>query len=953
MSSLPTTPIKSFSNNTQQDQVTPISSRQWKQFQEDKRRSRSLSPVKINRNKHKINGSLEFHDEDDLRTMFNSPNLTPTQLKNIYKNPSYSRLHIVANGNPNHKNNPTQNKYIIPIPLTLKLPPKLSSSPNITDGKPKSSASSTISSRSSSPSRAGSPERSHLPKQTTLIYTPQGYEKIDISSSSEDEQNGTSFDMSTTPLTREILNSNQTMKTSPSPPSVTTNKTKYSKLAYKNKESDELSMIEEMSNYSSRSSSINDGIKSKTNQEVTHKPSKKLPALPTTFEDPISFTQSESSKSKSKRKPPPSMETNNASIETSNVSKLTPNKMNVMQSSSYQIPVSRLVTQPPIITKNVSQQPKTDLRSRCFSDESQTTSVSSFGSPGDFASFQRLHRKTPPIPSYANANNNSPKVKNPVTTLSTLKESESRSSSKNPSRVPSDSSTFSSNSSVNSWNSLQKSIDITLSREPTNKSFNSNKLILNNKVEEGETEVNDQDHWSDTEASDAEDSEKETAPLKISRSSTTVLSDETKKIATSIKPTSSPQLENNNEFDIGYNFPNNLENITNNKQLKSKHIEEEDSKSTKSRYSFYSSNGQIDIPDLSNKRIMDQYSIKSPSSKAPSSYNETLFSDRNTNSSSSEYSSSSSSHNNQNNNKIGIRIPSKNALTHLEEQLKLHSIEGEDSEYEFENKKNSLYVDSKISKTLPDLQCNFIQNPQTRSPARHKRGKSMYNIDLNEFNFNENQSVDQGIKSHNDQLKISHSRSKSIDPSLPLSFNNRYNSSVDTSKHHSINEPQNQNHRIKVPINILNSASSSIHKNNYNENDAVAEDMNIKIAEPPKPINYKIDFKENNNNDLKFGNYNTTPKSISKLNKTKLRDDDNESIIVDLTKDKYEVFTIQRSNSIISYKSTTEVIKGKEMEVILVEEDDDEEQVNEKDDELLSIYSKYRNNSWLFTNATK
>ena len=64
---------------------------------------------------------------------------------------------------------------------------------------------------------------------------------------------------------------------------------------------------------------------------------------------------------------------------------------------------------------------------------------------------------------------------------------------------------------------------------------------------------------------------------------------------------------------------------------------------------------------------------------------------------------------------------------------------------------------------------------------------------------------------------------------------------------------------------------------------------------------------------------------------------------------------IDRSGSTRSYKSTTETINGKDVEVVLVDDDDDEQEDDEEDDdkgssydELLSIYSKYRNDTWLF-----
>ncbi|CCG21518.1 hypothetical protein CORT_0A11330 [Candida orthopsilosis Co 90-125] len=837
-------------------------------------KSNSQSPIR-EKYGHNISGKGNFPtmDEDDLRSIISSPNLTPDQLRSISKSPLARRMHVVAS-------NPSNDRYVIPIPLTLRLPPRLSSP----QAPPNDQCSG-----SPLPSSVYSPTKS---KRQTLVYTSHGYEKIDVSSASEDEQE----EVAPPPVPEK-----PSLAKKAQPPSVATNKTKYSKLAFPNKEPDELSMIEEMSNFGSRNSSIARIASNKLKHEL----GKRLPNLPTEMEvlelkneglSPHDAYQAYKTSAKVKEE---------------RGQKETP--IHVPSNDKRpEVNATDTFSQVPVSPRNIAKQ----SHNRRFSETSQVSSVSSFSSAGAFE-LANYGYKAGPHGRLAFAKsgdqNNYPRL-------------ELVDSSCKPhhivDRKVSDASQ-SSMSSSNSWNSLQQSIDISLNRgseEPQNHSF-----VEKNSSERADSES----HWSDVSPTDSEESCDEVSPLNITRQNTSATS-------ASMKSLVDKEVQDNNDTDfehkgagVAFAFPNNSRNITNNKTLKSKSVDD-DTKSVKSRFSFYS-NGQIEIPDLANGKVMDQYS-----SKTPSSYNETVFSERHTETSVSDMEQ-------EDHDARKIRVPSRDALRHFQQQFRLYSA-GDDSDNEATLKPSTLYASPTISKTAPDLQCNFSQaRPKPASPIRHRRGKSMYNIDFNSS---------EGPQPEQFQL---HQKSKST------GFNSGMKASMG---------PHLNKRSTAVPRNTSSYKSNTHHESK----NAVPEKLNIRVAEPPETVNYAVDFKVNNTKDSDFGNNYTTPRVIDNHHAFKSRhksvkrkslsvcssqkdDSDVESVVIDMTDDKYNIVTIQRSNSTISYRSVTEKHKGKEVEVILLDDDEETEgnpseskrnEGDETDDELLSIYSKYRNDSWLF-----
>ncbi|KAI5953989.1 hypothetical protein CANMA_004828 [Candida margitis] len=833
------------------------------------------SPVK-DKGSHCGKGYFPSMGEDDLRSIISSPSLTSDQLKSISKSPLARRMHIVSS-------NPSKDKYVIPIPLTLRLPPKLS----LPQKSPKSQSFTPP-----SPSPNSTPRK---PKRQTLIYTSHGYEKIEVSSSSEDE----SEESVLLPVPGKTSLAKKTQ-----PPSVATNKTKYSKLAFQNKDPDELSMIEEVSNFGSRNSSVARG----TNQGLQHEVSKKLPSLPTELEE-FAPTGSDSSAILHNK------------YHTGHKGKPEAIEMEEKQPRRTPLPpkeICSIASAANNVQVPMPQEYNTKLaHSRCFSETSQVSSVSSFSSAGAFGLMNSGHRTGPNARTAAPTRNEKPDGSANVALITSLNKPNAITE-----RQVSDTSQLSTGSS-SSWNSLQQSIDISLNREVSESENHSSEERKSSK------QTDDENLWTDESATDSEGFGEEISPLNITRQNTGATS-------ASIRSPVNKQAHNDCDTDfehkgsgIAFNFPNNSNNITNNKILKSKQLDE-DAKSAKSRYSFYS-NGQIEIPDLTNGKVMDQFS-----SKTPSSYDEAVFSERHTETSVSDF-----ERDDQDSRKI--RVPSRDALNHFQEQFKLYSAD-DDSDNEATLKSSALYAAPTISKTAPDLQCNFTQPRQiSTSPVRHRRGKSMYNIDFN--------SNDGPQETHHQ----SHQKSKSID------CNSTCKSHLVTNSHGS----------TAVGVTKKNTFEK---RHSSKIQDAVPEDLNIRVAEPPKAVNYAIDFKVNNTTDNDFGNKFTTPKAIDKRHGLKPRhgspkkasrsdissrkdESDTESVVIDLTDDTYNVVTIKRSDSTISYRSVTEKHRGKNVEVILLDDEEDardetneskNEEGDETDDELSSIYSKYRNDSWLF-----
>ena len=133
----------------------------------------------------------------------------------------------------------------------MKLPPKLSS---VNTTRETSAASSVVSSphgsRAGSPTRSMESSRSNSPsktKQSKLVFTRNGYEKVDLSLDSDSDIENSLLNMSL--LYQDDLNKRIALsKRTVPPPSVSTNNSKFASKVFLSRNTDELSIIEEVSN---------------------------------------------------------------------------------------------------------------------------------------------------------------------------------------------------------------------------------------------------------------------------------------------------------------------------------------------------------------------------------------------------------------------------------------------------------------------------------------------------------------------------------------------------------------------------------------------------------------------------------------------------------------------------------------------------------------------------------
>lgn len=154
---------------------------------------------------------------------------------------------------------------------------------------------------------------------------------------------------------------------------------------------------------------------------------------------------------------------------------------------------------------------------------------------------------------------------------------------------------------------------------------------------------------------------------------------------------------------------------------------------------------------------------------------------------------------------------------------------------------------------------------------------------------------------------------------------------------------------------------------------ALPEPMSIVVLPPPAPVNYKVDFVESRAREDSplFGvdyaancggatliHHHRYPLAslppplepllltlapLALLETSTAPSLTVELVLIDLTDDNYDVCTVMKDNQILSLISVSEVVGDREVEVVLVDD--------ENDDELASLYSKYRRN-YLFRHSS-
>lgn len=215
------------------------------------------------------------------------------------------------------------------------------------------------------------------------------------------------------------------------------------------------------------------------------------------------------------------------------------------------------------------------------------------------------------------------------------------------------------------------------------------------------------------------------------------------------------------------------------------------------------------------------------------------------------------------------------------------------------------------------------------SPVRHIRQRSMFNIDTAGLDLN--------ISPHKPKPQVVTSLGPSFIDSMKLASKTR-------------NETPEKSDLVEERETTINDES---------------HDIPFVVSEPPKRVEYAIDFKSTNSHSRttrstysnRLRDLNVSLPSVSAhgtqsasetnssykssrsgVETASTAASETESVTIDLTKEKYDVCLVKRQDSTLSYKSVIEHQEGKKVEVVLV--DDDDENSNDRDD-LLSIYSRY------------
>lgn len=825
-----------------------------------------------------------FLDTDGVYSSLSSP-LTHEQLIKLSRSPIASRLHI------------TKANYAIPIPFTLQLPPRLSkSAPN----SPQKEFSSALSSPKKSPTR--------------LLFSGSGYKPAAYGSDSESESE----------TSRDYIRHPSGQK----PPSVTQNRKKVAKFVHRSQNipADQLSIIEE-------SSTRTNSVKSKS-----------LPTLPKPQDTAadndrpliVLGARGPSLSRKLLRKPPPDLilETTSSSpnespfispqlqpnstadssfrgaekLETKHDTHaiIQPMNMDVLTKSINNNGQANV--QQPTKPESMKQLPHTlgvrhalhlgdsdavyQLTRRTFSDESQVSSVSSFNSFGDMNSFKFGYLPGP------TDNENKETVLRQSSIMTT--------------------------SSGSSWNSLQRSLDVSLKNTLSTMSPSSQSETPGAPKELPELPLED-----------IEDKTIEIAPLAVARHSSenSILPADSKETEEAEILQHSESIVNDDELldsfgSLDYNngdgksfsFPNNLSNITNSTEAKRKN--ERNLKSSAS-YALVSSTGQIKIPDLEKET---HYYRVAKASQLNSQLDEQLMEP--------------------------IGFPGKAAREHFKIMYGSMATDS-DSDSSFNSQFSKLQGNTKAKHKVQDKnnlpQKQLAPSVSSISPVRHTRRRSMYDINFESENAAK-------------PLISAHSRSKST---MDIQSHQK---GFEQNKLDEVYPTTNSTSKQEL---LASGEPGSDERDLQKSADETLQD--IVIAEPPAKVVYPVDFRSASAIPKKPHSYASNlgpyydrsrissrvpenhPKSVSHTDSEHASSyhsshtagetlstapTDPESITIDLTKDDYDVCMIKRNDSTLSYRSVIEKTKdGQNVEVVLVDEDEEPSRLDR--DDLLSIYSRY------------
>lgn len=405
--------------------------------------------------------------------------------------------------------------------------------------------------------------------------------------------------------------------------------------------------------------------------------------------------------------------------------------------------------------------------------------------------------------------------------------------------------------------------------------------------------------------------------------------------------------DSNRGAGFGFSFPNNESNVTNTKKPKA-------ARPVHSTYASISTAGQIEIPDLAAMARPETAPLHSAASLPTSTSMEP------------------------------IGMPSTAAKSHFKSMFDGIGSDS-DSESSFNSQFSKLNNDKQAEEKEATQLKPTARNLPLSSPVRHVRGRSMYNIDFD------------GLPEASPERK--HSRSKSADMLVtrtrPLSTRKYaairksqtekfliYLGQGIQGKPGNLEEEQQALSPAKLPAKTLSQrASRSPNKPAYSPTASDSTVCPQVIVAPPKKVQYAVDFRAPSRlaeradsfsikrpgstyDCTKPGSlcpesaYRSTPTSETASSYQSSRTaretastapTDTNSVVIDLTKDGYNLCMIQRNDSQTSYRSVIEKTKdGKDVEVVLVDEDDDNNNNNNNNiskdlerDDLLSIYSRY------------
>ena len=844
----------------------------------DQRRARSSSPIKKRITRVDL-PPIPYATEEDIKSVSSGGSRVSDELKLLSKSPLSKRLHINAAG--------SGSKYVIPIPFTLQLPPKLS---------PRN--------RTPASSCALSPERQKSPSR--LMYTGSGYEMVD-------SDDGNSF--LEAQLNKAIAMSPKTPTKSPSGPKGIYTKPK--------KDLDEMSVINEVpSAGNSRASSLHSRLRELAQETPPAVPAKPVKSMKTSKSGPIHPVpypmdlEAEKLRFSSvnlQRKPPPAAQNDHQLQKTTTIANFS--QVRDSDNSPYREQI------------------------RLFSEGSAVSSSRSFSSVEEAVRGRLVSDFRRGFGNYPNKDE------------SMVAESESESTSASYSESENSSITASSAS----WDSLQNSVDITIG--------DGKSMVAEESAEDSQIESEGEDSWTDSSVENASETNKNTVvnslylpnvdlPISVERKAT-LESEKLKKPDDDV--TSQPILSHgNNGAGREFSFPNNTTNITNSPSIKSRKDPYEN-KSTK--FNFSTSAGQIEIPDIDN--LSSNYNW-SESSQYLAVYQGTKEDARETK----DESSSKSEAGLLVLEPIGFPSQAAKQVVQLQFQNMYHGSDA-DSDSDMESITYSAYSTTPKSKSTPCLLSGTQKSlpplpqevtetqPQLQPPVNmramgHRRGHTRSkSVDLDSlFSMNMRESVRTNEPSKFESVKDTEETENIIvnEPpkkiSYEVDFTEVEKGDDEMQTPHGLDRTFTEHLRKTLgkmeKLDLKGKATNDIYIPPRLSEKTVPSFERQMFRLPPKPR-----FDDNSSNSAT--SYQSSRSAISKDSTTA---SDTDSVEIDLTADKFDICTVKRNNSTASYMSITEKTKeGKPVEVVLVDDD--------QKDELESIYSKYRNDNWLFrTNST-